>query len=780
MSGRAPCGGALLLAAFAFALQAAPNIGFVYPGGGQQGTTFEVTVGGQDLAGTKVAMVTGDGVRTKVLRHATPLSERNFMAARQSIQDMNQFASAGRQAMQEGEGGQATYMHMRAMRARETLAMRAAKLGIDDATPRGFARYQRIYNDPRRQPNAQLAETVTIEITIASDAEPGLRELRLETPGGATNPVYLQVGQAREYREQEPNDRKPDHNVLASVIEGMLLEDLEPLPVVINGQIKPGDVDRFRFLVPGGTNLVATVSARRLVPYLADAVPGWFQATLTLYDPEGMEVAYSDDFRFDPDPAICYQVPKSGTYVLEIRDAIYRGREDFVYRIDVGELPYLTSIFPLGGPAGRTSKLEVDGWNLASKTMTAGGPKQAPGIQQVSVSKDGWISNTRPFAVDELPERLEHEPNDDASQPEALSLPIIVNGRIDRPGDWDVFRIEGPPGSEIRAEVAARRLQSPLDSLLKVTDSAGFLLAANDDFVDKTGHLHRGPGLITHHADSQLSVKLPADGVCLLYLGDTRRHGSPAHAYRLRVSHPRPDFALRVVPSSICASGGTVVPIVVHALRQDGFAGEISLHVTAPKDAFSLSGARIPPGEDQVRLTLSLPNLPRTRTLELQLEGRATIDGKPVRHPAVPAEDTMQAFLWRHLVPTTQCLATVIGGSRSRPARVLSEGPVTLKQGGESEVQLALPGANQRGKIIIELVDPPAGLAVKAASADGDQTTITFSADAEGPSPMQGNIIAEAFLETARQGADGEPLPPQRTSLGMLPAIAYTVHTGQE
>ena len=43
-------------------------------------------------------------------------------------------------------------------------------------------------------------------------------------------------------------------------------------------------------------------AARELVPYLADAVPGWFQATLVLYDKKGKEVAYADDYRFNPDP----------------------------------------------------------------------------------------------------------------------------------------------------------------------------------------------------------------------------------------------------------------------------------------------------------------------------------------------------------------------------------------------------------------------------------------------------------------------------------------------
>jgi len=49
-----------------------------------------------------------------------------------------------------------------------------------------------------------------------------------------------------------------------------------------------------------------------------------------LYDADGKELAYHDDYQFHPDPVIHYVVPKDGEYAVEIRDAIYRGREDFV------------------------------------------------------------------------------------------------------------------------------------------------------------------------------------------------------------------------------------------------------------------------------------------------------------------------------------------------------------------------------------------------------------------------------------------------------------------
>ena len=79
--------------------------------------------------------------------------------------------------------------------------------------------------------------------------------------------------------------------------------------------------------------------------------------------------------------------------------------------------------------------------------------------------------NRLPFALDSLPECLEQEPNDSPEHAQPVTLPVIVNGRIDRPGDRDVFRFEGRAGQEIVAEVYARRLDSPLDSVLKLTDS---------------------------------------------------------------------------------------------------------------------------------------------------------------------------------------------------------------------------------------------------------------------------------------------------------------------
>ena len=70
------------------------------------------------------------------------------------------------------------------------------------------------------------------------------------------------------------------------------------------GSVKPVDSIQIE-----GEKLVVSLQARNLIPYLADAVPGWFQTVVSLHDARGRELAFADDYRFDPDPVIFYKIP---------------------------------------------------------------------------------------------------------------------------------------------------------------------------------------------------------------------------------------------------------------------------------------------------------------------------------------------------------------------------------------------------------------------------------------------------------------------------------------
>ena len=543
------------------------------------------------------------------------------------------------------------------------------------------------------------------------------------------------------------------------------------LPVTVNGQILPGGVDRYKFKATKGQQLVAVADARKLIPYISDAVPGWFQATLALYDSKGKEVEYADSFLFNQDPVLHYEVPADGEYVLAIHDSIYRGREDFVYRITVGELPFITSIFPLGGRVGAKTNIALKGWNLPVAKLTESGQTKGRAVYPISVRKGEWLSNPVPFSMDTLPEVMEKEPNNAIKKAQKIKVPMIVNGRIDRPDDLDVFRFDGHAGEEIVAEVFARRLDSPLDSNLKLTDAAGKVLAANDDFDDKSA------GLITHQADSRIQFKLPASGAYYLHLGDSQHKGGAEYAYRLHVTHPHPDFELRVTPASISARSSSV-PITVYAVRRDGFSGDITLSLKNAPSGFVLNGGTIPGNQDKLRLTLTVPLRVQNKPFKLAMEGRAMVDGNETVRNAIPAEYMEQAFAYHHLVPKDEWMVRVTS-SRTRTVvwKVLADKPVQLPAGGTATVQVYLPMGQYASALSVQLNEPPEGITIQDMTRRADGIAIVLRADAAKIKPgLRGNLIVDGYFE--RPNTPGQPVRPrsQRTQpIGTLPAIPFEV-----
>ena len=171
-------------------------------------------------------------------------------------------------------------------------------------------------------------------------------------------------------------------------------------------------------------------------------------------------------------------------------------------------------------------------------------------------------------------------------------------------------------------------------------------------------------------------------------VGDIQRKGGPAYGYRLRLGQPRPDFDLRVAPASVSAAAGATVALTAHALRRDGFSGDIVLALKDAPAGFILSGGVVPAGQNKVRLTLTMPPGAPMEPLTLSLEGRAVIEGTTVVRRAVAAEDMMQAFAYRHLVPVGDLRVSVVARGATRvSSRLLSPLPVSLPAGGSTRVR---------------------------------------------------------------------------------------------
>ncbi len=716
-----------------------PYVGYVYPAGGQQGAVFQVTVGGQRLRGVRDMCISGSGVRASVVDYQAasgPLNQLQQQELRRRLEEIR--AARGVQpranrASAKPPNGTTANAPAGANAVPVALPDLPELKNLEQKTPRQLQQLADKFLNNAKRPKPPIAEQVTLEITIEPNAAPGDRELRLQTPSGLSNPLVFQVGQVPETREPDKDDD------IAAVVSA------QP-PVVLNGQIMPGEVDRFPLQLKGGQKLVIAVQARKLIPYLADAVPGWFQAVVSLYDSDGKEVAYANECGFDPDPAFVFEVPKDGGYTLAIRDAIYRGREDFVYRVDVGDESLIKSLFPLGSRGG----------------VPIGADKADREVCAQLAQEHFQLAGNSALQCDET------EPNDTVKTAMSVTLPRIVSGCMATPGDKDKFRIDGRAGQEVVAEVYARRMGSPLDSLLRLTDTSGRVVAFNDDHEDMES------GLLTHQADSYLSAKLPANGAYFLQLSDAQHHGGSEYVYYLRIGPPQPDFALSLTPSSLNVPAGGVVTATVCASRKDGCDCVIEVALKDAPAGFLLSGGRIPKGRDKVRMTLTAPGGRSAQLVDIHLEGRAQIGGKTVTRPVVPADDMMQAFAYHHLVPSRQLAVMVMRGGGVSPSLDMAGDLLKIPSGGSAQASFRLSPLMANAPIHLELSDPPDGVTLQEVTVARGRATLVLKAD-DKHTGYADNLIVEAFAEMDVGGKKGAAEQKQRVSLGVLPAIPFEI-----
>jgi hypothetical protein len=421
--------------------------------------------------------------------------------------------------------------------------------------------------------------------------------------------------------------------------------------------------------------------------------------------------------------------------------------------------------------------VEVRGWNLPVDKLTFEPVfDRGRAIRPLAVRQaDGTSSNRMPFAVDAMTELMEQEPNNRREDAQMVTLPTAVNGRMDQPGDVDVFRIEGRSHEKIVAEVYARRLGSPMDSFLRLTDEKGRDVASNDDYEDKS------LALATHHADSRMVVSLPSTGVYYLHVTESQRKGGPEYNYRLQVRYPRPDFELRVVPSSVIGRPGANIPITVYALRKDGHADDIHLDLDKPPPGFKLSGGVIPGNQDKVRLTLLFPPTPTPEPISIEMMGHSMTKGRKILHFAVPAEAQMQAFAYHHLVIAKDWTVMVSGrgklGSNWKPSvQFARDEKLKLPSGGTAKIRVV--ASKSPSELRLELSEPPEGITIKSIAVEGDAIAVAVQADAEKIKPgLRGNLLFNAFWEHLKTFSQAEDKKPklQREPIGMMPALPFEI-----
>lgn len=752
-----------------------PYIAYVYPAGGQQGTTFQVTIAGQRLRGVNTVYFTGSGIKASILDYTPANGKLNKLQEEELQKRLQEIRKTRLDEMRNKNKKPAPVAPVTNPAAPVTAPVvpATATPAVPPANPPVVApgttpaatpaeppvvtpppivlpdlpelrnldqmtikQLQQVYDkflNKQKQPKAPMNEIVVIEVTIDADAAIGNRELRLRTPaGGLTNPMMFQVSNLPEMHEPTEYDTPPENPVPLTA------------PAVLNGQIMPGEVDKYNIQLKGGQKLIIAAQARNLIPYIADAVPGWIQGILTISDSTGKELAFNDDNGFDPDPILYFNVPQDGNYTIKFRDSIYRGRWDFVYRIYIADQPAMQVLFPTGSRVGMSMNNVPADWGVTVK----------PPMTDVQFP--------------ELPRAAEVEPNNTIEKAQAITIPVVINGCINS-SDTDYYKFTGSTGDTIVAAVYARQYGSQLDSILRLTDAAGKVVASNDDFENKD------LGLMTHHADSYLMIKLPANGIYYLQITDAERHGSDLFTYSLRVSPPQPDFSLTISPSCVNVPPGRPGIITVSAVRKDGWDGDIEVALKDAPAGFSLGGAVIPHGKNSIRMTLTAPDKKSEQPISINLEGRATVGDKVITRSVIAADNVMQAFAYMHLVPSQNLEVAIAGGRRAPIIILLNKDRLKIPSGGTAITTITIvPAININLPISIELSDPPAGITLKDASNTAQGIVLTFAADDKHTGTID-NLIAEVFTTIDVPDKKTGTTKKQRVSAGVLPAIPVEV-----
>jgi hypothetical protein len=303
-----------------------------------------------------------------------------------------------------------------------------------------------------------------VEVTAEKWVAPGTHQFRLITPHGSSTLAKFAIGAFPELEEQEPNNG---------------IEQAQPvsLPATINGVIlKAGDIDQYRFQASAGQEMVFQVKAGELGSLL--------DPVIEIYNFQGDRVA--SNLHATDRSLLGYRVSASGSYTVQVSDYLKAGSLRHFYRLTLGAFPLLRGRYPLGLKAGTTREFQIWGYNLGGTSSTAPEPFGLLPGKQVDIgalstqTKNGETANMLPVAIGLYDESEESVNNNSLEGAEELKIPSTVNGRItsDRSGNAlpDYYRFRTRKGEKLVLETMARRLGSPLDSLIEVLDAKGSLV----------------------------------------------------------------------------------------------------------------------------------------------------------------------------------------------------------------------------------------------------------------------------------------------------------------
>ena len=448
-----------------------------------------------------------------------------------------------------------------------------------------------VIEQPASQSKEDYPRDYSGSVQIAPDAPIGLRHWRVSTSQGVTPRMKFVVGTLPEIIEEE--------------VDGDPIPTRVTLPVTINGRIFPReDIDVWTFEAKAGETVSCEVMAARLGSPL--------DSRLEIRSPDGRVLTQNVD-AFDADSFVRFTTPVDGVYECRIHDINFSGLQDFVYRLSIRKGASLDSVFPLGGQRGTTIAATLVGLQIPKTPVEIA----LPGADSSFVywnwtSPDGTTTRPVRLVVSDLTEVTEVEPDpaeDGATPSQPAMVPSVLNGRIDRAGDVDLWRVEADADTTVQFEVFASRIGTDLDSIIRIVDESGKQIVMNDDLK----------GGVT---DSRLTWKVAKGGPWFLEVRDQlASRGGERFAYRVNVTEaPASDFSLVLPQDTLNIDRGGEAKLKLN-IERAGFTGEIDLTVEGLPEGVTVEGTKVDKNKPNTQLTFKATDTAKIQLSELTIVG---------------------------------------------------------------------------------------------------------------------------------------------------------------
>lgn len=399
--------------------------------------------------------------------------------------------------------------------------------------------------------------------------KPGVRAVKLESLPNMPHPHGLAHGgrveeQVKAVLEIAPDCEPGEHPFRLRTAHGLSVLStfhVSPFPVVAAAAAKHDTIALALPVAPNSTLLGSPHTAIYKVPVtpgerlsvevdcarIADVHCGGseFDLALRVLDETGRQIATNDDNSLHVmDPLVSLRVPDhvpGGHLFVEVHDAVGPGG-NVVSCTHIGTFRRPLAAYPAGGKAGEPLTTTFLGDPLGEFTETVPVPEK-PGMFS-------WFGDApSPLTLRSSPygNLLEDR---EAPETRVPSLPIAVNGVIEKPGDRDVFRLAVKKGDRYRVRVYASALGHPIDPLVLIRPvgpdgKPGAVEIEADDADPRTlndrdlfGTSFRAQGGLKDVLDPSVIWEPKADGEYLLEIADNAGGGGPTSVYRIEIDAP--------------------------------------------------------------------------------------------------------------------------------------------------------------------------------------------------------------------------------------------------